>query len=382
MKKPLIPLILLLVGTACWTGWNYTHPEAAERGLIASGTLESTPIDLASRLGGRVTQVLAKEGQLLKKNQVLMRFDARELEAQTQQVQAQEKAARAQVSLLKAGARTEDIQGAQAALQAAELRVSELKSGSRRAEKERAGAEVANRLSQVELAEKEYARLAELVAHSAVPSQKLDQARQALQSAQSGLLQAQKNQELVLEGSRSEEIAIASQQARQQRAQLNKLQNGVRPQEIQVAEANLKQIQAQAEQLRVRLQEASILSPCSCLLSVLGAEQGELVSAGSPVLTLLDPEDLWVKVYLSPLELKQVQLNQKVWLRVDAWPKQSFAGQVVYISATAEFTPRNIQTREERIHQVFAIKVAVRQSEPKLFAGMPVDVHWEKPPYE
>jgi HlyD family secretion protein len=376
MNKKFIPLILLALAGIAWGGWKYTHSSQAAFALMASGTLESTAIELASRLGGRVTHLPVHEGQKVKQGQPLMRFEARELEAQYKQIQAQITAAKAQLSLLRAGSRSEDIQGAKAGWQAAELRASELAQGSRKLEKERAAAEVAGRQSQRDLAEKEYTRLAELVASSAAPTQKLDQARQALESAQSALNVAQKSQALILEGTRSEEIAIAQKQAQQQKSLLKKLQNGVRPQEIQIAQANLEQAQAQAEQLRVRLQEASILAPCNCLLSVLGAEKGELVSAGTPVLTLLDPQDLWVKVYLSPIELKYVQLNQKVRLAVDAWPGQDFSGKVVYISSVAEFTPRNIQTREERIHQVFAIKIAVNKPESKLFAGMPVDVIW------
>ncbi|MGE3726895.1 MAG: HlyD family secretion protein [Candidatus Sericytochromatia bacterium] len=377
MKKQLIPVVLVLLSGGGWLGWQYLQPKATPPSLIASGTLESTPIELASRVGGRVTSLLVQEGQNVKPNQVLMRLEAHELEAQYRQVQAQAAAAAAQLSLLKAGSRTEDLQSAQAAWQAAELRAQQLANGSRLAEKERAAAEVEVRQSQLNLAEKEYNRLAKLVAAETAPQQKLDQAQQVLESARGGLHLAQKSQELVLEGVRSEEIAIAQAQARQQKALLSKVQRGVRPQEIQVAQAQLKQIQAQADQLRVRLQEASILSPCHCRLSIVGVEKGELVSAGAPVLTLLDPQDLWVKVYLSPLELKAIQLNQQVELQVDAWPDQRFQGQVVYISSQAEFTPRNIQTRAERIHQVFAIKIRIQTGKDKLFAGMPVDVIWK-----
>lgn len=376
MKKQLMPVVLLLLAGGGWFSWQHFQPKAPAATLSASGTLESTPIELASRLGGRVTSLFVQEGQNVKPNQVLMRLEAHELEAQYRQVQAQAAAAAAQLSLLKAGSRTEDLQSAQAAWQAAELRAQQLTNGSRLAEKERAAAEVEVRQSQLNLAEKEYQRLAQLVAAEAAPQQKLDQAQQVLESARSGLSLAQKSQELVLEGVRSEEIAIAQAQARQQKALLNKVKRGVRPQEIQVAEAQLKQVQAQAEQLRTRLQEASILAPCHCLLSVVGAEKGELVSAGTPVLTLLDPQDLWVKVYLSPLELKAIRLNQKVAIQVDAWPEQLFKGKIVFISTRAEFTPRNIQTRAERIHQVFAVKVKIDNAQQKLFAGMPVDVIW------
>lgn len=390
MKKPLIPVAVMLLAGLSRAGWHFWPAAEPEFVLQASGTLESTPIELASRLGGRVTEVMATEGELLKPGQVLLRLDARELQAQYQQVQAQQQAASAQLRLLQAGSRPEDLQSAEAAWRAAELRVSELHNGSRQAEKERAQAEVQARQSQLELAEKDYARMADLVSAEAQPQQKLDQARQLLQTARSGLTQAQKNQQLVQEGARQEELAIAQQQALQQKSLLQKLQRGVRPQEIEAAQAHLQQAKAQAEQLRIRLQEASVTAPCACQLSVLGVEKGEVVGAGAAVVTLLDPQDLWVKVYLSPLELKHVRLQQPVSLQLDAWPDQRFAGKVVYVSSQAEFTPRNIQTREERIHQVFAVKVKLlplkghqakseqaAQQGPGLFAGLPVDVIWE-----
>lgn len=375
MKKQWIPLILMGISAMGWFAWKHRQPHQSNI-LTASGTLETTPIELASRLGGRVSHVLVQEGQLVKVNQTLIRLDARELEAQEQQVLAQQQALRAQLNLLQSGSRIEDIQSAQAAWQASELRVQEMQNGSRQAEKDRVAAEVATRQSQLNLAEKEYARLSDLVSASAASVQQLDYARQNLEMARQGLIQAEQNQSLIYDGVRQEEIAIAQQQARQQKAVLDKLKRGVRPQEIEAARANLRQVQAQFEQLQIRLQEASLVSPCQCQISLLGVQKGELVNAGTPVVSLLDKQDLWVKVYLSPLELNRVRLNQKVHLTVDAWPGQTFVGQVVYISSQAEFTPRNIQTREERIHQVFAIKIAVKDPQSRLFAGMPVDVNW------
>lgn len=378
--KFLLPVLLVL--GLVYGGWQY-WPRHHDTALRASGTLESTPIDIASRLGGRVTLLTVEEGQLLKKGQVLLRFDARDLEAQLEQLAAQETAAKAQWDLLKAGSRAEDIQGAKAAWQAAEWRVSALRQGGRQAEREQAQAALVARQSQWELAEKEYNRLAELVAEAVQPQQKLDQALQGLETARMGVVQAQKALELLQQGARHEDVEMARQQALQQKSVLQKLQRGVRPEELTVAQANLQQVQAQRKQLEVRLQEATVFSPCDCRLSVLGVKVGEVVGAGVPVMTLLDPQDLWLKVYLSPLELKAVRLQQPVALVLDAWPDRRFGGKVVSIASQAEFTPRNIQTREERVHQVFAVKVKVAEAgkaEVPLFAGLPADVIWGEQP--
>lgn len=376
MKKRILilgALLVLLSGAFIW--WQYRSVKQ-DYLLLASGTLESTQINLASRVGGRVVQVLSREGAPVKLADALVTFDLRELKAQFVEVQAREKAALARSNLLKAGSRSEDIQAAQAAFKAAEWRVQDLSHGSRQAEKDQAAAQVSERQSQLKLSESDWQRMEALFEAETISEQKLDQARQTLKSAQTALVLAQKSQELVLQGARQEEVAIAQQQAIQQGAVLNKVRSGVRPQEIQEAEATVLQIQAQLKQLSIRLEEEVLKSPCNCRISLLGAEPGELLAVGAPVLTLLDPKDLWVKVYLSPLELKFIALEQQVHLKVDAYPDRVFLGRVINIASEAEYTPRNIQTRDERNHQVFAIKIAVQEPEGQLFAGMPVDVIW------
>ena len=374
----LIPVALLLAGGS-YGLWRWLQPQKPHP-LTASGTLEATEINLASRLAGRILEIPVQEGQQVKKGQSLLRLDTAELQAQLRQALAQQRAAQAQFNLVRAGALREDIDAAGAALRAAELRVSELSSGSRPAERQRAEAEVEARVSQLGFANHELARLQALAAEQAVTPQAVDQARNAVDQARSALKASEQSRQLVLEGSRSEEIGIARQQARQQQAQLSKLRHGARAEEIQVALAQRDQVAAQAEQLAIRLADGELYAPCACRISVIGAEPGELAAAGSPLITLLDPGDLWVRVYLSPLELSRVRMNQEVGIRADAWPDQTFAGRVVYISPVAEFTPRNVQTREERIHQVYAVKVALSEPEPRLFAGTPVDVIWPEGP--
>lgn len=373
----LILAVLLLAGAAYGI---YRWRQAAPQDLTASGTLEASEIQLASRLAGRVLSIPVKEGQNVRPGQVLLSLDTAELQAQLRQTRAQQRAAQAQLELVRAGARREDLMAAEAAVTAAELRTRELLNGSLPAERERAAAEVASRNSALELARTELQRLEKLSADGAATPQMLDQARATVTQARSAWEAARQSQRLIDAGPRSEDIGIARQQARQQQAQLERLRHGPRSQEIAAAAAQRDQVAALADQLTIRLADGRLQAPCACRISLIGTEAGELASAGAPLITLLDPEDLWVKVYLSPLELSRVKLNQPVSLHADAWPERSFPGRVVYVSPTAEFTPRNIQTREERNHQVFAVKVALVHPDGKLFAGMPVDVSWSPQP--
>lgn len=371
--KPLIAFVILLVsGSSYYAYREWGKPVIS--GILVAGTLEATEIPLASALGGRLEAVMIKEGQTVKKDQPLMRFDVAELEQQVQQTDAMIRAAQARIRLLQAGSRIEDIQGADVAVKMAQTRLKQLLNGSRPAEIERMKAEVAAQQSKVTLATKEVKRLTQLHAQAAATEQIMDQAQQSLQLAQAGLQVATQNLRLIKEGPRPEEIQLARQQLLQSQMQWRKLRNGPRSQEIAEAMALLEQQQASHRMLQIRLREKILKAACHCTVSIVDGEVGELISRGTPVVTLIDTQNLWVKVYISPLELAHIRLNQRVQLYLDADSQKKFTGKVTYVSPKAEFTPRNVQTHEERMNQVFAVKIAVPNLSGTLYAGMPVMV--------
>lgn len=373
--KPLVAFVILLISGSSYYAYQEWHQPLAS-GILVAGTLEATEIPLASPLGGRLETVMIKEGQTVKKDQPLMRFDVAELEQQAQQAHAMIRAAQARIRLLQAGSRSEDIQGADVTVKMAQTRLKQLLNGSRPAEIERMKAEVTAQQSKVTLATKEVKRLTQLQAQSAAPEQVLDQAKQSLQLAQAGLQIATQNLRLIQEGPRPEEIQLARQQLQQAQMQWRKLRNGPRSQEIEEAMALLDQHQASHRMLQIRLREKILKAACHCTVSIVDGEVGELISRGTPVVTLIDTQNLWVKVYISPLELTRIRLNQQVQLYLDAAPQKKFSGKVIYRSPKAEFTPRNVQTHEERMNQVFAVKIAVANPSGTLYAGMPVMVEF------
>ena len=124
----------------------------------------------------------------------------------------------------------------------------------------------------------------------------------------------------------------------------------------------------------VMVQNSRAVAPTAATVEVLDVRPGDLVSPNTPVATLLERDQIYVRIYIPETELGHVQLGQKAEIRVDSFPKQVFDGVVEQINQQAEFLPRNVQTREERVHQVFGVKVRINETSGKIRAGMAADV--------
>lgn len=155
---------------------------------------------------------------------------------------------------------------------------------------------------------------------------------------------------------------------------LRKLKEGTREEELALARARRDQAAAAASQLRKKVGDCTITAPVSGIIVNTFIEPGELVTPGAAVVRIADVSELKINVYVSELLLPRVQIGQKASVSVDAFDDRSFEGEVIYISPIAEFTPKNIQTKEERVKLVFAVKVLVRNPEAILKAGLPADV--------
>lgn len=146
----------------------------------------------------------------------------------------------------------------------------------------------------------------------------------------------------------------------------------------QVSEAQKKQAQANLSLLDIQLQNAKLYAPVPGVISAKMVEQGELISVGSPLYTVLDYSRPWVKIYLPLKDVERVSLNQKAFVILDAYPQKKFHGRVSFISQEAEFTPKDFLSKEERVKQVFAVKIELENKEGLLKAGLPVDVWVEE----
>jgi HlyD family secretion protein len=153
-----------------------------------------------------------------------------------------------------------------------------------------------------------------------------------------------------------------------------KMKRGSRPEEIDAARARRDQAKAQAASLQKKVNDCIVTAPVSGTITKRFAEQGELAAAGMALYRISDLSAMDITIYVSESDLPKVQLNQKAIVTIDAFEKKDFEGKVIFLSSTAEFTPKNIQTKDERTKLVFAVKVKVPNPSGMLKAGIPADV--------
>jgi len=178
---------------------------------------------------------------------------------------------------------------------------------------------------------------------------------------------AQHKRDELKRGYRPEEIAATEARYHQTQATLEKFERGNRPEDVAAARAALAYDEA-------RFRERQVLAPSAATVEVLDVRPGDLIAPNTPIATLLERDQIYVRIYIPETQIGRVQLGQKAELHVDSFPKQAFAGVVEQINQQAEFLPRNVQTVEERVHQVFGVKVRIDDPSHRVRAGMAADV--------
>ncbi len=322
MKKRLI-LVGLVISVAAVIAYFLLHRKTDDPGiLLSSGNVEVTEVDLGFKVPGRVERLLTDEGRSVAPGAIVATLDRSEL---LRQMEAQ-----------------------QAVIDSSSARLHELQQGSRPQEKRSARAMVASASADLEKAGKDFERAEMLFKNGAISAQQRDGAKRAFQVAKAQYDQALQSESLVKEGPRPETIRAAEAQVRQPRAQL-----GV---------------------YREQLADMDLKTPVQGVVLRKNVEAGETVTAGTPIFTVGDLEHPWVKIYVKEDKLGLVKLSQKAEVTVDTYPAKKFEGVVTYISSEAEFTPKNVQTQEERVKIVFGVKVSVDNPNQELKPGMPADV--------
>ena len=312
--KPIISFALL---TLLVSGCGNNHQGKIE----ASGTLEATEVKVSSKVPGQVELIRIEEGSAVKPGDTLVVLDRSTLELQWKQAQAGYEAADAQYRLLVNGARSEDLHVAEEALRQAE------------AAWKNAG--------------DDHARMKELARTGTVTRKQLDDAesRATIAEAQRGV--AEQN--------------------------LAKMKRFARQEDLAAAKARAAQAKATADLLRKQWVDAVILAPVGGTVTQKPVEEGELIGAGTVVATVARLEKMNLMIYVNELELGKVQLGGAADVYIDSYPDKAFPGKVIYLSPIAEFTPKNVQTKEDRTKLVFGVKIEVENREGALKPGMPAD---------
>lgn len=371
---------LLASGAALWRWWQ-RPPEGV---LVASGTIEATEIAVSFKIPGRVIARPADEGQRLGAGDLVARLESKELEADVDRLRASLVATetrlpqlRTEIALQEALTRAR-IAEAQAVLAARDERLAQLKSGSRPQEVQRAQADLRQAKATLDNAEIESRRMDALYREGGVSAQVRDATRTNLDVAVERHRSAIEQFDLVKEGPRQEEIRQAEADVRQGRAALLQAQAGEletlrKQQEVAIVQATVARDRAALAAAEAQLGYTVLASPQAGVVLRKHVEPGEMIAAGTPAVTIADLGNIWLKIYIPEPRLGHVRLGQTAVITTDSFRGKVYPGKITFINSEAEFTPKNVQTQEERVKLVFAVKIRVDNPNQELKPGMPAD---------
>jgi HlyD family secretion protein len=372
-RKPLLILLPLALVAAVAIGWYVRNHSQADSGVVrVSGNIEITDAEVSFKIPGRVAERLVTEGDTVKADQPIARLESQDLAADVAARKADVAASQAALAALVAGSRPEEIAGAEATVARAKSALDDLLAGSRPQEIASAEATVARAKAEQEQAKDEFERQTNLLKDGSTTPREHELAQSAYLVAQARVHEAEEALKLVREGPRKDMIEQARAALKQAEATRDLVRKGPRQEDIDQARAHVaaaEQAQALAE---TRLSYATITSPLAGLVLSKNIEPGEFVSAGTPVVTVGDLVNVWVRAYINETDLR-VKVGQKAVVTTDAWPGRQFEGRVSFISPQAEFTPKNVQTPKERVKLVYRVKIDITNPDMALKAGMPAD---------
>jgi HlyD family secretion protein len=423
MNRARIVVVLLLGALAAAWGWQRLWPPPEDGILKAWGTIEATEVNVASKTPGRVTQLLVAEGSEVTAGQIVARLDAAEMDAAREQARATVAAAQARVAqaeralLAQRNQADAAVAQAEAQIEAAQARVPQTEIAQdwqarqvtqqvSQARLQVAAAEQAVEAARANVtaidatllrAQQDLQRAEQLHRDGAIGAQQVDAAQ-----AQVKALRAQRDAAAAQQAVAVRQVGQA--QAALRAAEANRLQVDIRERDASIAEAQMKQAQAGLRAARVaydlvdqRRQEVAatraqlaqaqatlalveaqysntiLRAPMAGLVVTRSVEVGDVIGAGQRLMSVARLDRVWIRVYIPEPDLPLVRVGQPAAVYVDAFPGRPFAGTVTEIGQQAEFTPRNVQTREERVKLVFAVKVTLENPERLLKPGMPAD---------
>ncbi len=323
MKRVIPVLALVVVAVLIVTVW-YPRWKAARNPrteMHLSGNIEAHESVVGFRVQGRIVDLPIHEGQFVKAGEVLARLDDSDYQQEVRIQDAALRTQRAQLALSEAGSRTQEIKAAEQT--------------------------VADAKADLDLKQKELRRTDALYRDDEISAEARDIAATAVKRAEANYERVQQNYKQILEGTRKEQIAV-------------------RRADVGLSEQNLKLAQ-------VRLGYTVLRAPKDGVVLVRQAELGEVVSAGTPVVTVADVDHVWMRAYVAETDLGRVHWGQTVDVHTDTYPGKTYKGKIAFISSEAEFTPKSVETQKERVTLVYRIKIDLDNPNNELKPGMPAD---------
>lgn len=323
MKRriPIVIVIVALIGGVLYFYPRWRAQPAAPNKLILSGNIEAHESLVSFKVSGRVIELPVEEGQWVTPGTMLAHLDDADYKQKLDIDAANLRVRESNLALTVAGTRQQEIKAAQAAMLDAQADLQQKKLDSQRAQR--------------------------LFSKDAISAQDRDLADTALKRATEAYQQAQERYSQAQEGSRKEDIAIAR--------------------------ANVAAARQSLGLSRINLDYTQLVAPHAGVISVRQAELGEVVSPGTPIVTLSDLDHVWLRAYLAETDLGRVRWGQDATVTTDTYPGKQYHGRISFISSTAEFTPKSVQTYKERVTLVYRIKIDLDNPNHELKPGMPAD---------
>jgi len=336
MKKKLaiILVVLTLTTLSIFLGSQYINRPAAI--IMYSGTIEGTELPVQPELGGRIVDLPVREGQMIKTGDIVAKLEDGQAKISLDTAKIQQTQAQAKLDDLLGGTRTEEIRRLKGLLA-------------------QANANAAGLALNVKFEENNLADDQKLLDEKAMSQQLVD---------------AQRNKRDTVKA--QYQGALANVNAVQ--ASLDQAQTGNTQPTIMAQKAAVDLAAQSVKAAELALSKLTIKSPAGGQVLYQHVELGQVVNPGTTLVTILDPNQLWIKVFIPEAKLNQVKVGGTVSITVDSYPDKTFHGQIQYVSNQAEFTPKNVQTKEERTTTVYAVKITITEGKDQLKAGMPADV--------
>jgi HlyD family secretion protein len=363
-RLPLLGAVAVaLAGYAGWRTWESTRP------YEWSGTVEARTIAVGSRVGGRVKSVLAKEGDRVNAAQTLVELEPGDVQAQRLMAKGQLDEAVANLDKLKNGARPEEIEQAKARAQTAVAALEETRVGARAEQIAAATARLVSAQVAFDKAKLDADRAHKLFASQSISQAELDDADTALKGAVAQRDAVAQALDELKNGSRREDIAQAQARAVEARASEKLVAAGSRVEDIEAAQAAVEAAQGKLDQMDVMISELTIRASRAAVVESLDLRPGDILGPNATAASLVEDDQLYVRVYVPETQIGHIHPGQEVPISVDSFPGRTFNGVVEHINDVGEYSPRNLQTADERADQVFATRIGIHGG-AELRAGM------------
>jgi HlyD family secretion protein len=383
MKKRIVLVAVVVAGAAAVAGLVVWLRNPSEPFVKISGNIEMTQVAVSFKVAGKLIERRVDEGAPVTKGMLLARLDPEQIVRQKTREQASQASAESALVQLTTAIELQKAQlAADTEMRRAEIRqaqtmLAELLAGSRKQEIRQARAALEEARTQHKLAVEDWDRAQRLYKNEDISTAQRDQYRTQLDRTAAAARQLEQRLALVVEGPRKEEIESARAQLERAQAALKltetaRLEVTRKQQELSMRRAEIDRARAQVSVVDSQLDDTVVYAPVDGVVLVKSAEPGEVLAAGTSVVTVGDIDHPWVRGYIHETDLGRVKLGAHARVTTDSFPGKIYDGRISFISSEAEFTPKQIQTQEERVKLVYRVKVEVANPRRELKSNMPV----------